>query len=198
MRVIYEKLIVGCTLLQIADEKKALKTAERFLVWLQSTDFFTAPASTRFHDAVPEGLLKHSLRVMNHTIMLLQLRKFNGVAVNEAIFVALLHDLSKCDVYELYIRNVKDEVTGAWNQVPSYRYKNSKTPLGHSCSSLYLSQKYFPCLTLEQCSAIRHHMGAYGISQSENSDLSEANANFGQCLLLQWADQSSVTVYGQC
>ena len=193
----FEKLITGCVLMQMGDEAKALKTVKRFLDWFHSTDFYNAPASTRFHDCEHEGLLKHSLRVVNHIIMLLQLRKFSEVAANEAVFAALLHDISKCDVYELYMRNVKDEETGTWSQVPSYRYKNSKTPFGHSCSSLYLSQKYFPCLTMEQCLAIRHHMGAYGVSQSENSDLSEANANFKLNLLLQWADQSSVTVYGQ-
>lgn len=37
--------------------------ADKLLEWLKSTDFFTAPASTRFHGAYPGGLVKHSLNV---------------------------------------------------------------------------------------------------------------------------------------
>ena len=35
--------------------------AEKLLAWLEGTDFFTAPASTRFHAAYEGGLLDHSL-----------------------------------------------------------------------------------------------------------------------------------------
>ena len=37
--------------------------ADKLLEWLKSTDFFTAPASTRFHGAYPGGLVKHSMNV---------------------------------------------------------------------------------------------------------------------------------------
>ncbi len=37
--------------------------APELLAWLESTDFFTAPASTRFHGAYPGGLVDHSLNV---------------------------------------------------------------------------------------------------------------------------------------
>ena len=39
--------------------------AEKLLAWLEGTDFFTAPASTRFHAAYEGGLLDHSLNVYN-------------------------------------------------------------------------------------------------------------------------------------
>ena len=78
---IYEKLIVGCLLLQYDDESKALKIAKIFLDWLRETDFYTAPGSTRFHDAEPEGLLKHSLRVVDNAIMLMGLQSLLGVKV---------------------------------------------------------------------------------------------------------------------
>ena len=39
--------------------------AEKLLAWMETTDFFTAPASTRFHAAYEGGLLDHSLNVYN-------------------------------------------------------------------------------------------------------------------------------------
>ena len=37
--------------------------ADRLLEWLQKTDFFLAPASTRYHNAFEGGLVKHSVNV---------------------------------------------------------------------------------------------------------------------------------------
>jgi hypothetical protein len=194
---IYEELIIGCLLLQYQDDEKALKVATRFLVWLRSEDFYTAPASTRFHDSEPEGLLKHSLRTVNNAIMLMGLKKFAHVVPHEAILCAAIHDISKVGVYEQYLRNVKDEEAGTWSQVPSYRYKTSEFPFGHSTASMYLGQKYFPDLSMEQVLALRHHMYSYGIAQSETSDLSDACSRYPLVHLIQWADQSSITLYGQ-
>lgn len=39
--------------------------AEKLLAWMETTDFFTAPASTRFHAAYEGGLLDHSMNVYN-------------------------------------------------------------------------------------------------------------------------------------
>lgn len=39
---------------------------EKLNDWLQNTDFFTAPASTRFHGAYPGGLVEHSINVAMH------------------------------------------------------------------------------------------------------------------------------------
>ena len=36
--------------------------AEKLLAWMETTDFFTAPASTRFHAAYEGGLLDHSMK----------------------------------------------------------------------------------------------------------------------------------------
>ena len=37
--------------------------AQELLSWMETTDFFVAPASTKYHCACHEGLLKHSLNV---------------------------------------------------------------------------------------------------------------------------------------
>jgi hypothetical protein len=183
--------------MQYEDEVKALTIAKKFLDWLRDTDFYTAPGSTRFHDSEPEGLLKHSLRVVNNAIMLMRLRKFADVVPYEAILCAAIHDVSKVGVYEHYMRNVKDDATGVWSQVLSYRYKTSEYPFGHSTASMYLGQKFFPDLSMEQVLALRHHMYFYGIAQSETSDLSDACSRYPLVHLIQWSDQSSITLYQQ-
>ena len=67
--------------------------AEKLLAWLEGTDFFTAPASTRFHAAYEGGLLDHSLNVYNVLIS----KHFNPETddLESYTIVSLLHDLCK-------------------------------------------------------------------------------------------------------
>ena len=37
--------------------------SQKLLAWLDTTDFYTAPASTKFHCACESGLVMHSLNV---------------------------------------------------------------------------------------------------------------------------------------
>ena len=93
--------------------------SEKLLDWMDSkTDFFSAPASTRFHGACDGGLCAHSLnvyRVLHGTF-------FTPDKDSEETFAicALLHDLCKANFYKKGTRNVKNEATGQWEKVPSY------------------------------------------------------------------------------
>ena len=49
--------------IEIFNEHVKREGASQLLSWLQRTDFFTAPASTRFHLAQEGGLCLHSLNV---------------------------------------------------------------------------------------------------------------------------------------
>ena len=86
--------------------------SEKLLDWLdKKTDFFTAPASTRFHGACEGGLCMHSLNVY-HALH----DSFFTEGENEESYAicALLHDLCKANYYKLGTRNVKNEATGQW------------------------------------------------------------------------------------
>ena len=86
--------------------------ARELLAWLETTDFFTAPASTKFHCACEGGLVQHSLSVY-HTLME---RYFEEGTDNPESFAiaALLHDLCKANFYKVSTRNVKNEETGSF------------------------------------------------------------------------------------
>lgn len=127
------------------------------LDWLETTDFYTAPASTRYHGSYEGGLLEHSvltckaLRRLIHTFEL-------DILPESADIVALLHDVCKSGFYKLSKRNVKNN-DGKWEEVPCYTIED-QFPFGHGEKSVLLLSRYI-CLTDEEAIAIRWHMGAY-------------------------------------
>ena len=190
MKSYCEQLIRGCCYMMYGDEL-AQKYATRANKWLASTDFYDAPASTKYHDSDPSGLLRHTLKVVNRTIDLITIDPFRSINVAEAIIVAITHDWCKINFYESFMRNVKNEDTGVWEQVPSYRHKPSEYPFGHGVTSLYMAEKLFK-LTLEQALAIRWHMSIYDVSDYQKSDLFDANEKYPMVMLIQMADQLSI------
>lgn len=190
MKSYCEQLIRGCCYMMYDDEL-AQKYATRAIKWLAGTDFYDAPASTRYHDSDPSGLLRHTLKVVNRTIDLIAIDPFKSINVAEAIIVAITHDWCKINFYESFMRNVKNEDTGVWEQVPSYRHKPSDYPFGHGVTSLYMAEKLFK-LSLEQALAIRWHMSIYDVSDYQKSDLFDANEKYPMVMLIQMADQLSI------
>lgn len=76
-------------------ERPGIKDLKDFLI---SSDFFTAPASAKFHDNFLGGLLIHSLRV--YAIMNEKKKLFKYNLSDESIFItAFFHDLCKVNFY---------------------------------------------------------------------------------------------------
>ena len=71
----------------------------------------------------------------------------------------LLHDLCKANFYKPGTRNVKNEVTGQWEKVPSYSIEDA-FPYGHGEKSVYLIERFMRLRTAEAV-AIRWHMGGF-------------------------------------
>ncbi len=129
--------------------------ADRLLAWLDKTDFFTAPASTKYHSAVEGGLCAHSLNVYKAIT-----NRFKGEHSDETLaIVSLLHDLCKAEFYKTQLRNVKNEQTGSWEKVPYYTI-DDKFPFGHGEKSVFLIERFMR-LTIEEAIAIRWHMGGF-------------------------------------
>ena len=130
--------------------------AEKLLEWLDTTDFFRAPASTRFHGACECGLVMHSINVYN-----VLMSRFYTEEDNKESFtlVSLLHDLCKANYYKAGTRNVKNETTGQWEKVPTYNVEDA-FPYGHGEKSVYLIERFMRLKPAEAV-AIRWHMGGF-------------------------------------
>ncbi len=131
--------------------------AAELLAWLDTTDFYTAPASTRFHCACESGLVQHSLNVY-HVLMEKHYEK--GIDNPESCAIcALLHDICKAQFYKTSTRNVKNEETGEWEKQPFYKVEDS-FPYGHGEKSVFLIERFIRLKPVEAM-AIRWHMGGF-------------------------------------
>lgn len=153
---------------------------DNLLGWLEGSDFFTAPASTRFHSCYKGGLVHHSINVMNR---LLQNPNAFTYAHQTLILVSLLHDICKAYFYTTEKRWRKDE-SNKWEQYESYGV-NELFPYGHGEKSVFIANQFIK-LRQEEAMAIRWHMGAF-----ENQKFGEAIKHTPLCFYLHNADMES-------
>ena len=173
------------------------------LKYLENSDFFTAPASTRFHGACNEGLLNHSLKVyeifknevIEYNKNVSGLDKLDEKTEETIAICGLLHDLCKVNFYKEATKNVKNEQTGAWEKVPYYTVDETFS-YGHGEKSVFLIMNYIK-LKATEAQAIRFHMGAFD-SAFQGGDKSLGNAWNGNPLaeLLHIADLKASNIYG--
>lgn len=134
---------------------------EDLLEWLSDTDFYLAPASSRYHGAHEGGLVIHSLNVFKRLKDLLPMYdEGNTITMESAAIVALFHDLCKVDFYKVSSRNVKNEVTGRWEKKPYYTYEEFFPYGGHGSKSVYLTQNFMK-LAPDEAASINCHMGPW-------------------------------------
>jgi hypothetical protein len=149
----------------IYKDKIKREGADRLLDYLlsENSDFFTAPASTRFHGAYEGGLLEHSLNVYECLCDFVKHSRFcskYGFSFDEEslAIAALLHDVCKTNFYKTEMRNVKKN--GVWESVPYYTIEDN-LPYGHGEKSVYIISGFMR-LTRDEAFAIRYHMGFSG------------------------------------
>jgi hypothetical protein len=148
--------------------------SEDLRIWLLASDFFTAPASTKYHNDHEGGLCEHSINVFDQMVRLLRAYpeiKTNGETV---AIISLLHDMCKIDCY---VKELKSRKTGeikpdgkpVWEDYYGYSW-DEKFPYGnHGAKSVYLIERFIR-LTDTEAIAIQCHMGnedgKYGVSES--------------------------------
>ena len=82
--------------------------ADVLLDWLKKSDFFTAPASTKYHGAYEGGLLEHSLNVYDCLLGELASMNMTDKYSKETVaIVSLLHDVCKIGLYISEPKNQK-------------------------------------------------------------------------------------------
>lgn len=161
--------------------------ADKLLDWLKNSDFFTAPASAKYHSNHEGGLCEHSVNVyhrLNKSIPTsgIQIVNPQNIPISETIAVCgLLHDICKVNFYTVSTRNVKNEQTGQWEKQPYYAV-DDKVPYGHGEKSVYIISGFMH-LTREEAFAIRFHMGDYA-----DRNVPQAFSMFPLALMLHIAD----------
>lgn len=171
---------------------------DKLVCWLSHSDFFVAPASSRFHGNCEGGLLQHSLNVYDNLKRLVEMYDDEigsylefitpkGHSVQETlIIISLFHDLCKVFLYTTEKRNRKNE-NGQWESYDAYTYDELFKYGGHGSKSVYIIQNFIK-LTPEEATAINCHMGAFGADQQS------VGAAFEACplaWLLSVADQGA-------
>lgn len=168
------------------------------MVWLsEQTDFFSAPASTKYHGSYEGGLLEHSVEVCIEFLKLAPVFNFdltNSVLRESATIVTLFHDVCKINSYQKSTRSVKNPDTGIWENVPCYIYSSEADQFGaHGAASVYYINEHMP-LTFSESQAIYHHMGAWDASKYDN--LSKAYESNKLAWLLHVADEAATYIAG--
>ncbi len=179
--------------IEIYNKNITREGADKLLEYLlsSSSDFFTAPASARFHSSYEGGLCDHSINVYECLKSYLESDRvkenFGFEYSDESIaIVSLLHDLCKVNVYKKGFRNVKDE-KGTWQRVDTFEY-DDKLPYGHGEKSVYIISGYMK-LTREEAFAIRYHMGYSSTEDPRN--VSAAFEMFPLAFALSTADSEA-------
>ncbi len=173
--------------------------------FLDKTDFWTAPASTRFHGDFKGGLSLHTLMVVKQAFALAKpiLENYFAcpagnsytITAKDIFISALCHDFCKTGFYGVEYRNTKD-ITGNWVKQPFYKTKNDNRNLGHGNESVLMMLEIMPSLIKNRMviEAISRHMGFSDLSDSEKFNYSNFLEN-PLVILLQFADQTAANWY---
>lgn len=190
--------------------------ADKLLEWLEKTDFFEAPASSRFHLSCPGGLLEHSLNVYDRLRNLFfeefctgeENRELTAEEQESIAICSLLHDLCKVDVYKKEFRNqktydpekvakaekwqIKNDAGGKfiWEAVETYKFQDDM-PYGHGEKSVYIISGFMR-LTREEAFAVRYHMGPW--QEGEKRNAGDTFGKYTLALLTHMADMMATYI----
>jgi HD superfamily phosphohydrolase YqeK len=156
--------------------------------WLERSDFFTAPASAKYHGSYEGGLVEHSLNVYDALVKLLTIYPEVQVPEESIAIVALFHDLCKVNMYEKETRYRKDE-NGKWEPYEAYTHNERLHYGGHGSKSVFILQNFIK-LTPEEAVAINCHMGSW----EDNPNVGAAFEHCTLAWLLHVADESATFV----
>ncbi len=163
--------------------------SKELLDFLMKSDFFQAPASTRFHSNIKGGLCLHSINVFKRfkkNLIDEWGENYKNFISDESIAICgLLHDICKVNTYKEDFKNVK--VDGQWIQKP-YFSVDDKLPYGHGEKSVYIINGFIR-LTREEAMIINWHMGAFDLRvQGGSYALSDVFYSYPTALLFHVSD----------
>jgi len=165
------------TTIKLIEQYLSKRSYVQFTNWLvDGTDFFTAPASSCFHNSFEGGLLEHSWNV--YKLLKEKNKRYNLGLTDDSIFVAgMFHDLSKINLYE-WIPDIK-----AYEKI-------SHPILKHGELSVQLLKEKLRYLKENEIAMIRYHMGAFD-EQEPYEEFNNAQHKYPEVTMICCADWES-------
>ena len=181
--------------LKIYDAYIRREGAKELRNYLLRSDFFTAPASTRYHCAYEGGLCEHSVNTYLRLLQNVQIEygeKWESSVSHETVAICgLLHDLCKIDYYKQDFRNVKEN--GEWVRKP-YFTRDEVLPFGHGEKSVYIVSSFMH-LSRDEAMAINWHMGGFDMRvKGGDFSISDAYRIFPLAVLLHVSDLTATYI----
>lgn len=163
--------------------------AEELKNYLLKSDFFSAPASIRYHCSYEGGLCEHSVNTYKRLLKNVQSEfgeEWEKTVSHESVAICgLLHDLCKIDFYKKDFRNAKEN--GEWVKKPCFT-REEALPYGHGEKSVYIAHSFIK-LTREEAMAINWHMGGFDARvKGGDGSVSEAYCKYPLAVLLHVSD----------
>ena len=201
-------------------EDQIKKNKEKFLIYVENinregfdkeglinklinSDFFEAPASTKYHLNCKGGLCQHSLNVYECLKSLVEVAyediPFSPFEGDSLKIVGLFHDISKMNFYKTDQRNKKEySPTGSkkdnygnydWVSESYYTVRDPEDRFifgTHGQNSERIISYFIPLSEAESSSIIHHHLGMD--SKFEEQDISNIMKKYPLLILLHTAD----------
>ncbi len=160
---------------------------QKIIDWFDITDFWTAPASTKYHAAFEGGLAYHSLKMAKILANLTKMHNIEWASAYSPLIVAMLHDVCKIGVYTRAAQSRRARLPSGefaegpygkpvWEQHYTYTFDDSACPMGHGAKSVILAQRHIR-LTPQEELCILWHMGVETADKFEPSGFSAACQN---------------------
>lgn len=144
---------------------------DKLLEFIRKSDFYKAPASTRYHSCHEGGLLEHSLNVydclMKKKSDPVWAEILSGIGDESIVLSSLCHDICKTHYYSVELKNKKIysdngkkyDANGRydWQTVPGYAV-DDKIPYGHGEKSVMMIEEFIKLKPVEKY-GVRWHMG---------------------------------------
>lgn len=137
---------------------------DKLILWLEATDYFTAPASIRFRGIYPGGLVDHSLEVYNKLAYLCNMLNLTTpttekgpkplpVTSENIVIMGILHDTCKINAF-------LSKDGGGYK-------RNPQKPAGHAKLSIQRISEFIKLDPIEEM-AILYHMGPWGTVEMDS------------------------------
>lgn len=156
-----------------------------------SSDWFTAPASSRYHGAYAGGLVDHCLAVYDELERIAAAYSSKvTIEPKSRILVSLLHDLCKVNTYKPTEKSRKN-MFGQWEKYQSWNHDESYKFGGHGSKSVYIAQQYIKLNPVE-AAAINCHMATW--EEGKQKEISQVFNDNPLAWMLHVADEAATFI----